>query len=104
MAATTTPTPTPAPDLEAQVSQLQGDIKTIMQTLTKMGEEKVDEVKSAAKTRATSLADRGRAALEDAEDEFSAVEKQIKDTIREKPLTAVAGAVALGFLLAVLTR
>jgi hypothetical protein len=42
--------------------------------------------------------------LESAQDEFSAFEKQIKDTIREKPLTAVAGAIALGFILAVVTR
>jgi hypothetical protein len=42
--------------------------------------------------------------MENAQDEFSAFEKQIKDTIREKPLTAVAGAMALGFLIAVITR
>ncbi|MDO8360662.1 MAG: DNA gyrase subunit B [Devosia sp.] len=92
------------PDLEAQVAKLQGDIKTIMHTLTQMGEDKVGEVRSAARSRAHTLADRGRAALEGAEDEFGAVEKQIKDTIREKPLTAVAGAIALGFLLALITR
>jgi hypothetical protein len=42
--------------------------------------------------------------IESAQDEFNAFEKQIKDTIREKPLTAVAGALALGFILAVVTR
>jgi ElaB/YqjD/DUF883 family membrane-anchored ribosome-binding protein len=92
------------PDLEAQVAKLQGDIKTIMQTLTQMGEDKVGEVGSAARKRAQNFADRGKAALEGAEDEIGAMEKQIKDTIREKPLTAVAGAVALGFLLALITR
>ena len=50
------------------------------------------------------LADRGQSALDAAQDEFSVFEKQIKDTIRETPLTAVAGAVALGFILAVITR
>lgn len=91
-------------DLEAQVAQLQADIKSITQTLTKLGEAKVGEVTASAKARAHDLADRGQAALHSAHDEFDAVEKQLKDTIREKPLTAVAGAVALGFLLAVLTR
>lgn len=91
-------------DLEAQVAQLQADLKAITHTLTRLGEEKVGDVKSAAQHRAQSFADRGQAALDSAQDEFGAIEKQIKDTIRDKPLTAVAGAIALGFLLAVITR
>jgi ElaB/YqjD/DUF883 family membrane-anchored ribosome-binding protein len=91
-------------DLEAQVSQLQSDLRSITQTLTRMGESRVDEVRGAAKARAQSLMDKGQSAFEEAQDEFGALEKQIKDTIREKPLTAVAGAVALGFILAVITR
>ena len=38
------------------------------------------------------------------QDEFGHMEKQIKDTLREKPLTAVAGAIAIGFVLALITR
>ncbi len=91
-------------DLEAQVAQLQSDLKSITQTLTRMGETQVDNVRSAAKSQAKTLVDRGQSALDDAQDEFGAIEKQIKDTIREKPLTAVAGAIALGFVLAVVTR
>ena len=77
----------PADDLEAQVAQLQSDIKSITQTLQRLGGDKVGEVRGMAKLRAAALKD-----------------KQIKDTIREKPLTAVAGAMALGFIIAVLTR
>jgi ElaB/YqjD/DUF883 family membrane-anchored ribosome-binding protein len=91
-------------DLEAQVAQLQSDLKTITQTLTRLGEDKVGEVRSSAKMRAAELRAKGEELLEGAQDEFGALEKQIKDTIREKPLTAVAGAVALGFIIAVLTR
>lgn len=93
-----------ADDLEAQVSQLQSDLRSITHTLTRMGEHGVDEVKGAAKARAQTLMDKGQSVFEDAQDEFGALEKQLKDTIREKPLTAVAGAVALGFILAVITR
>ena len=93
-----------ADDLEAQVSQLQSDLKSITHTLTRMGESRVDEVRGAAKAQAKSLLDKGQSAIEDAQDEFNLLEKQIKDTIRDKPLTAVAGAIALGFVLAVITR
>ncbi|MEO6395539.1 MAG: hypothetical protein ABIO40_06475 [Devosia sp.] len=91
-------------DLEAQVEQLQADLKSITHTISRMGELGVDEVKSRAKSQASNLVDRGKTAMSDAQDEFSQIEKQIKDTIREKPLTAVAGAIALGFVLAVITR
>jgi ElaB/YqjD/DUF883 family membrane-anchored ribosome-binding protein len=94
----------PADDLEAQVAQLQSDIKSITQTLQRLGEDKVGEVRGMAKSRAAALKGKGEEMLESAQDEFNAFEKQIKDTIREKPLTAVAGALALGFILAVVTR
>ncbi|HWA18819.1 MAG TPA: hypothetical protein VG757_07455 [Devosia sp.] len=93
-----------ADDLEAQVQQLQNDIRSITHTLGRMGELSVDQVKSTARSKAQQIAQRGQSAVEDAQDEFTQLEKQIKDTIREKPLTAVAGAVALGFVLAVITR
>jgi ElaB/YqjD/DUF883 family membrane-anchored ribosome-binding protein len=93
-----------ADDLEAQVHQLQTDIRSITHTLGRMGETTVDQVKSTARSKAHDIAQRGQAAVEDAQDEFTQLEKQIKDTIREKPLTAVAGAIALGFVLAVVTR
>ena len=69
-----------------------------------MGEDKVGEVQGMAKRRAADLRGKGEEMLESAQDEFNAFEKQIKDTIREKPLTAVAGALAMGFILAVITR
>jgi ElaB/YqjD/DUF883 family membrane-anchored ribosome-binding protein len=94
----------PSDDLEAQVAQLQSDIKSITQTLQRLGEDKVGEVRGMAKLRAAALKGKGEEMLESAQDEFNAFEKQIKDTIREKPLTAVAGAIALGFILAVVTR
>ena len=99
-----TRTTPPADDLEAQVAQLQSDLKSITHTLQRLGGDKVGEVRGMAKDRAAALKGKGEEMLESAQDEFNAVEKQIKDAIREKPLTAVAGAIALGFILAVLTR
>ena len=69
--------------LEDQVAQLQTDLQSITATLTKLGAEKIDEARFAATSRAQS-------AVDQVQDEFGAIEKQLKDTIREKPLTAVA--------------
>lgn len=93
-----------ADTIEGQVAQLQQDLKSITSTLGRMGHTAGDEIKSTARARAEGLAARGQSALDSAQDEFGAVERQIKDAIREKPLTAVAGAIALGFLIAVITR
>ena len=93
-----------ADTLQNQVTQLQSDLKSIATTLSRMGQTGATELKANASARADDLAARGQSALDYAHDEFGAFEKQIKDIIREKPLTAVAGAVALGFVLAVITR
>jgi ElaB/YqjD/DUF883 family membrane-anchored ribosome-binding protein len=91
-------------NLEDQVDRLQSDIKAIAATLTKMADDKVGEVRGAAKAEARNLVKQGQNAVDEIQDEFGHMEKQIKDTIREKPLTAVAGAIALGFVLAVVSR
>lgn len=93
-----------ADSIEGQVAQLQQDLKSITTTLGRMGHTAGDELKSTARARADDVVARGQSAIESAQDEFGAFERQIKDTIREKPLTAVAGAIALGFLIAVITR
>ncbi|WP_423067055.1 DUF883 family protein [Devosia sp. CN2-171] len=91
-------------DLSAQVQQLQDDLKSIASTLASLAEGKVNDAQSMAKREVKNVAKAGQHVLEDAQDEFGQLEKQIKDTIREKPLTAVAGAIALGFVLAVVSR
>jgi len=82
-----------AATLEEQVTQLRSDIRSIASTLTSIGQSGASELKS-----------QGQSALDYAQDEFGAIEKQVRDTIRERPLTAIASAVAAGFILAVITR
>src|SRR6188768_1034855 len=65
-------------DLEAQVAQLQNDLKSIAQTITRLGENKVGEVRGMAKSRAAELRGRGEELVESAQDEFNAFERQIK--------------------------
>ena len=91
-------------DLESQIEELQDEIRSITNTLTRMGKTTVNEARSTAQRSAQELADRGQSLLDSAQGEFTSIEKQLKDTIRDKPLTAVMGAIAVGFVIAVLTR
>ncbi|KRA50490.1 DUF883 family protein [Devosia sp. Root635] len=90
--------------LEDQIGQLQDDLKAIAATLSRLSNDKVNEVKAVAKSEASHLQRQAEHVVEDVQDQASALEKQLKDTIREKPLTAVASAVGIGFILALLSR
>jgi ElaB/YqjD/DUF883 family membrane-anchored ribosome-binding protein len=121
MADTTDMAPTPSParrggagrsrssartggDLEAQVARLQTDLKGIAESIAKLSEQKVGEVQGAAQQQVRHLVAEGQQKFGEIKDEFGHMEKQVKDVIREKPLTAVLGAVAIGFVIALITR
>jgi ElaB/YqjD/DUF883 family membrane-anchored ribosome-binding protein len=91
-------------ELEDQVSQLQSDIKSISETLRKLTGEKASEVRDIAGAEIRHLKRKGQHLVEEAQDQAGEYEQQLKDTIREKPLTSVATAVGIGFVLALLTR
>lgn len=91
-------------ELEAQVAQLQDDLKSIGETLRKLTGEKAGEVRDIAESEFRHLKRRGRHMVEEAQDQAEEYEQQLKDTIREKPLTSVATALGIGFVLALLTR
>ena len=91
-------------ELEVQISQLQADLKGISETLAKLTGEKMGEARAVAKTEMRHLQAKGQQMLGEAQDQAGEMEKQLKDTIREKPLTAVAAAAGIGFVLALLTR
>lgn len=90
--------------LEDQIAQLQADLKGIASTLAKLSTNKVSEARDVATSEARHLQRQGQNMLEDVQDQAGALEQQLKDTIREKPLTAVASAVGIGFVLALLSR
>ncbi|HEY4203020.1 MAG TPA: DNA gyrase subunit B [Devosiaceae bacterium] len=90
--------------LEAQIARLQDDIKSIATTLSRLSGEKVAEARDTAKGEYRHLMQQGKDAIGAVGDQASDLETQLKDTIREKPLTAVAGAIGIGFLLAILSR
>lgn len=91
-------------NLEAQVARLQDDIKAIGASLAKLTDEKVGEARSQAKSQYKSLVKSGQSVVDDLGEQVGAYETQLVDAIREKPLTAVASAMGIGFLIALLSR
>jgi ElaB/YqjD/DUF883 family membrane-anchored ribosome-binding protein len=91
-------------NLEEQISRLQEDIKSITATLARMGGDKVSEARNTAEGEYRHLLRQGREVMSEARSQAGALESQLVDTVREKPLTAIAGAIGIGFLLALMSR
>lgn len=90
--------------LEDQVAKLQDDIKSIAASLARLGDDKVSEARGTVEAQYRSLVKSSRHVVDDLQSQAGAFESQITDAIREKPLTAVAGAIGIGFLIALLSR
>lgn len=90
--------------LEQQIGKLQDDLKSIAGTIAKLAERRVDEVRGKAEHEVQSFMRSGEHTVEEVQGELESIQKQMKETIRHKPLTAVVGAVAVGYILALLTR
>jgi ElaB/YqjD/DUF883 family membrane-anchored ribosome-binding protein len=90
--------------LEEQINRLQEDLKAVTATLARLSGEKVADARRSARTEYRQLVQSGQDVIDDVSDQAGALERQIKETIREKPLTAFAGAIGIGFLLALLSR
>ena len=93
-----------ADNLEAQIQQLQSDLRQIGETITRMSNEKLNEARGAATEGAKSIVSTGKHAVDEATDQVNALERQIKTMIRDKPLTAIGGALGIGFILALMSR
>ena len=96
----------PQESLEDQVSKLQDDIKAIGVSLAKLSDSKVSEARSAAKTQYKSLVKSGQHVVDDLGDQVERFRgARLPMPCRERPLTAVAGAIErFKFLIALLSR
>ena len=90
--------------LEVQIGQLQDDLKAIASTLARISGDTVSGARDTAKAEYRQLRNQGKHLAGSVQDQATQLERQLKDTIREKPITAVASAIGIGFLLAILTR
>lgn len=90
--------------LEEQIAKLQDDIRAIGVSLAKLSDSKVTEARSTAKARYRDLMNSGQHVVDDLSHQVNAYEGQLVEAIREKPLTAVLGALGVGYLIALLSR
>lgn len=91
-------------DLEAEIARLREDVARLAEQLARTGEHSYSAAVRAASDGADQLRAKGEAAVEALRSNATDIEQQISDAVREKPLTALAIAAGVGYLLAVLRR
>ncbi|MET0600119.1 MAG: hypothetical protein ABWZ57_19890 [Mesorhizobium sp.] len=91
-------------DLEADVQQLKDDIAKLAKQLTSTGEHSYGAARRAAMEGADRLRAEGEATLEAMRANARDIEQQVMESVREKPMTALAIAAGVGFLFALLMR
>ncbi|KXF76199.1 hypothetical protein ATN84_14970 [Paramesorhizobium deserti] len=84
-------------DLQAQIAQLKEDIAGLTAAIGNLGSEKMHKAKRRA-------AETYESAYHSGEDAVTELRDQLSQTARERPLTTIAAAAGVGFLLALLAR
>ncbi|MCH4554296.1 DUF883 family protein, partial [Aestuariibaculum lutulentum] len=88
------------PDLQAQVAALNEDLANIAATLATIGNTSASVASSNASSTFEYAKARGEDSLDAIRSHSNAIEYQLTETVRENPLTTVAVAAGVGFLLA----
>jgi ElaB/YqjD/DUF883 family membrane-anchored ribosome-binding protein len=91
-------------DLAAEIEQLKADIAKLTEQLRKTGEHSYGAARRAAAEGVEQLRAQGEAAYEGLRANAGELEQQLADTVREKPITALAIAAGVGFLFALFAR
>ncbi len=93
-----------AEDLNADIEQIKADIAKLAKQLQETGQHSYGAARRAANEGVEQLRAQGEAAYENLRASAGDFERQITDTVREKPVTSLAIAAGVGFLFALMTR
>ena len=94
----------PDDDLAADIEQLKADIAELTEQLKLMRQHSYGAARHAAIEALEQLRAQGEAAYESLKANADDIERQLTDTVREKPITSLAIAAGIGFLFALISR
>jgi ElaB/YqjD/DUF883 family membrane-anchored ribosome-binding protein len=91
-------------DLEADIRQLREDLAKLTEQLARTGQHSFGAAKRAATESVEQLKAQGEAAIDRLRGQAHDLEDELVTHVREKPLTSLAIAAGVGYLLAMLSR
>ncbi len=107
MAATTgtkTGTRNETEELKAEIAKLRKELTDLGKHVSKVGDMSARTAHKTASAKADELRAQGEKAFADLRESALDYEKQLTDTVRQKPVTALAIAAGVGFFFALLAR
>jgi len=91
-------------DLEAEIEQLKAELAKLAKQFQTVSEKSYGTARRAASEGVSQLRAQGEEAIENLKGSAADVEAQLTATVREKPMTSLAIAAGVGFLLALMSR
>ncbi|QDY99816.1 DUF883 family protein [Nitratireductor mangrovi] len=91
-------------EFEAQIAALREELATVKSLLAGSGERSASAAKKAAASAARHLREEGEAAIEELRANTKDIEAQLVANVRRKPVTSLAIAAGVGFLIALIAR
>lgn len=91
-------------ELEAEVARLKGDVTKLKEQVRETGQRSYRSAQRVASSGLESVKARSEAAIEDIRGQAKDYEAQLEEAVREKPISSLAIAAGVGFVLALLTR
>lgn len=91
-------------DLEADVARLREDVSKLAEQLAVTGQHSYKTARRAASEGADQLRAKRGEAVQALRANADDLERQLTDSVREKPITSLAVAAGVGFLVALLTN
>lgn len=86
-------------DLNAEIAALREDIASITATLGDVVKNRAEEARDEAVRLGKKMEKKGEEALESVQDSFEAAESDLKEAIRERPISSVLIAAGIGYIL-----
>jgi ElaB/YqjD/DUF883 family membrane-anchored ribosome-binding protein len=93
-----------ARDVEADIRQLQEDLAALKEQLARTGEHGIGAAKRAAAEGVEQLKAQGEAAMAGVKDKAQDIEEELTARVREKPITSLAVAAAIGYVFALISN
>lgn len=91
-------------ELEAQIERIKSDIAELSSTLSTIGRRRLRDAKSDADRRVADMTGAGEQMLDDLRLQVTALEKDLRRTVHDRPLQTLGLAAAFGFLCAMMMR
>lgn len=91
-------------ELKAEIAKLRKELSDLAKHVSEVGDMSARTARKAATAKAEELRKQGEAAFDDLRESALGYEKQLTASVREKPVTSLAIAAGVGFVLALLAR